>query len=628
MVEAKRLDDTSEGSRFRAVGDSGGKRYRNIIVVSQNRAAIHPVTPLVLVPTDQAAPTPLMEFEETLQQLRTSTPIEATEKCVSERAIPLTKLAPLPIPDAPMPDALSEGFRIELNMQQVNEHIAAYAHWAAFSARDKADSMKPAGGEESGDDRAEKPLTAREHQIAYHVAAGKTNGEIATALDISNQTVKNHISTILRKIQVGFRGGIIAAGFADGFVEQSKLSADIDYSRYGSLSLREKEVFDFFSGPKAYTNAEIAERTFLTEQTIKNHVTALFRKLGVSHREHVRLFALKRREYMASRAGSDFSFSSSEIAYLTLLFLGTRNAEIARLAKITTREATARSKQLFSSFDARTVEEAAGYAIAYGWISPEAIGINPNSALRAVHLAPDQITFLNQYGSFGPGIRISDRFKKMGLSGSDGEEKMRAILITLQMPDLTINSNTTRVVSTIGFAAEVENCRREIEERRIRHLQFMEENKDAPAIQFESKAKKPKVEMRPPMTAGEVFTRLDRIDSLSELEQRLVTTQTRLDGVAFGYEPLPWEYSQNSTVRKGHERARALEKIREIDESLYYELLRLHPSRVRELMRARDKRREQGMPAEPVHWKRRQQQEAQPTSEPIAITIFEPSTTT
>ncbi len=39
------------------------------------------------------------------------------------------------------------------------------------------------------------------------------------------------------------------------------------------------------------TNREIAERLFLAEKTVKNHVTALLGRLGVSHRTQAAMMA-------------------------------------------------------------------------------------------------------------------------------------------------------------------------------------------------------------------------------------------------------------------------------------------------------------------------------------------------
>ena len=48
-------------------------------------------------------------------------------------------------------------------------------------------------------------LTRREEQILSLVAAGRTNGQIASEIFLSEKTVKNHVSTILGKLEVARR---------------------------------------------------------------------------------------------------------------------------------------------------------------------------------------------------------------------------------------------------------------------------------------------------------------------------------------------------------------------------------------------------------------------------------------
>lgn len=49
------------------------------------------------------------------------------------------------------------------------------------------------------------PLSAREMEILQQIARGLSNKEIARALGISRQTVKNHMTSILRKLSVSDR---------------------------------------------------------------------------------------------------------------------------------------------------------------------------------------------------------------------------------------------------------------------------------------------------------------------------------------------------------------------------------------------------------------------------------------
>jgi Response regulator containing a CheY-like receiver domain and an HTH DNA-binding domain len=63
-------------------------------------------------------------------------------------------------------------------------------------------------GEVAGDDLAVTaftPLSAREAEILEAIAQGLTNKGVGAALSISEQTVKNHVTSILRKLAVNDR---------------------------------------------------------------------------------------------------------------------------------------------------------------------------------------------------------------------------------------------------------------------------------------------------------------------------------------------------------------------------------------------------------------------------------------
>lgn len=58
-------------------------------------------------------------------------------------------------------------------------------------------------------------LSPQEQRVLALVAEGKTNKEIATALDLSDKTVKNYLSNIFQKLQVSRRAQAAAIFIAD-----------------------------------------------------------------------------------------------------------------------------------------------------------------------------------------------------------------------------------------------------------------------------------------------------------------------------------------------------------------------------------------------------------------------------
>jgi DNA-binding NarL/FixJ family response regulator len=62
------------------------------------------------------------------------------------------------------------------------------------------------------------PLSPREVQILDNIAQGKTNKEVAYSLAISEQTVKNHMSSILRKLSVNDRTQAVVYAMRQGWI--------------------------------------------------------------------------------------------------------------------------------------------------------------------------------------------------------------------------------------------------------------------------------------------------------------------------------------------------------------------------------------------------------------------------
>jgi len=62
------------------------------------------------------------------------------------------------------------------------------------------------------------PLTARERQILSYIAEGNSNKQIAHILQISEQTIKNHVSAILRKLNANDRAHAVVLAIRQGLI--------------------------------------------------------------------------------------------------------------------------------------------------------------------------------------------------------------------------------------------------------------------------------------------------------------------------------------------------------------------------------------------------------------------------
>ena len=62
------------------------------------------------------------------------------------------------------------------------------------------------------------PLTSRETQILSYIAEGNSNKQIARILQISEQTIKNHVSAILRKLNANDRAHAVVLAIRHGWI--------------------------------------------------------------------------------------------------------------------------------------------------------------------------------------------------------------------------------------------------------------------------------------------------------------------------------------------------------------------------------------------------------------------------
>jgi DNA-binding NarL/FixJ family response regulator len=67
-------------------------------------------------------------------------------------------------------------------------------------------------------------LTEREREILAHVSRGESNGEIASSLWLTEQTIKYHLTNIYRKLGVKGRTGAVRYVFEHGLVPELERS--------------------------------------------------------------------------------------------------------------------------------------------------------------------------------------------------------------------------------------------------------------------------------------------------------------------------------------------------------------------------------------------------------------------
>ncbi len=72
-----------------------------------------------------------------------------------------------------------------------------------------------------GAESSVSPLTPRETEILTYMAQGYFNKQIAAALNISEQTIKNHITSILRKLDANARTEAVITAIKKGLISLS-----------------------------------------------------------------------------------------------------------------------------------------------------------------------------------------------------------------------------------------------------------------------------------------------------------------------------------------------------------------------------------------------------------------------
>jgi two-component system nitrate/nitrite response regulator NarL len=108
---------------------------------------------------------------------------------------------------------------------------------------------------------------------------------------VSKQTARDLLVKSIRRVYSGeiWLNNRLTAEVMKAFTS----SSDIGARREPMLSDREKEIVQLIA--QGFRNKEIAEKLFISEQTVKNHLHNIFDKLGVSDRLELALYAIHHR---------------------------------------------------------------------------------------------------------------------------------------------------------------------------------------------------------------------------------------------------------------------------------------------------------------------------------------------
>ncbi|MFG3349913.1 response regulator transcription factor [Streptomyces sp. NPDC048018] len=137
-------------------------------------------------------------------------------------------------------------------------------------------------------------LTCRELGVLRLLSRGLSNRLIARRLDISEKTVKNHLSGIYPKIGATDRTQAALYAQRVGLTEAvpcAPVPAHLPEAPAAgpALTARERGVLRLLA--RGLSNRLIARRLDISEKTVKNHLSGIYPKIGAADRTQAALYA-------------------------------------------------------------------------------------------------------------------------------------------------------------------------------------------------------------------------------------------------------------------------------------------------------------------------------------------------
>ena len=171
-----------------------------------------------------------------------------------------------------------------------------------------------------GEDCLEKLATVRPDILLLDINMPKMNGlevlqkikEKKIKVKVLVLTVHNEVEYLLKAVDIGVNGyllkdsesaelkkAILAVVDGDDYIQPSlipvlnakMIDRNKDNVKIESLTRREMEVLKLLS--VGMYNKEVAEQLNISERTVKNHVSNIFKKIGVTDRTQAAVFAIR-----------------------------------------------------------------------------------------------------------------------------------------------------------------------------------------------------------------------------------------------------------------------------------------------------------------------------------------------
>ena len=173
---------------------------------------------------------------------------------------------------------------------------------------------------ENGEDCLNKLITVNPDVLLLDINMPKKNGlEVLKTLKNNKSKVKvliltvhNEIEYLMKAVDIGINGyilkdsesaelkkAIIAVANGENYIQPSLIPAlnskmiekNRDKGKIESLTKRELEVLKLLA--VGMYNKEVAEKLNISERTVKNHVSNIFKKLEVTDRTQAAVFAIR-----------------------------------------------------------------------------------------------------------------------------------------------------------------------------------------------------------------------------------------------------------------------------------------------------------------------------------------------